>query len=63
MIIEVDCLDATCLKKLADKEILVIRVKQFVPNLLAEQLGEKILGHGFDRYLNAPSIGRIGMAF
>ncbi|OKP04827.1 hypothetical protein Xedl_00454 [Xenorhabdus eapokensis] len=36
MIIEVDCLDATCLKKLADKEILVIRVKQFVPNLLAE---------------------------
>ncbi|WP_338882832.1 2OG-Fe(II) oxygenase [Xenorhabdus sp. TH1] len=63
MIIEVDCLDAACLKKLAEKESLVIRVKQFVPNLLAEQLGEKILGHGFDRYLNAPSIGRIGMAF
>ncbi|KGM26329.1 hypothetical protein KS18_21155 [Photorhabdus luminescens] len=27
------------------------------------QLGKKILGHGFDKYLNAPSIGWIGMAF
>jgi hypothetical protein len=30
---------------------------------LALKIGEKILGHGFERYLNAPSIGRIGMAF
>ncbi|MDR0217680.1 MAG: hypothetical protein LBI71_02150 [Enterobacteriaceae bacterium] len=41
MIIEIDHLDATYMKKLADKDILAIRVKQFVPNLLAVQLGEK----------------------
>ncbi|MDX7992364.1 2OG-Fe(II) oxygenase [Xenorhabdus littoralis] len=62
-IIEVDRLDVTCIQKLAGQEILAIRVKNFVPNILAVQLGEKILGSGFDKYLNAPSIGRIGMAF
>ncbi|MBS9430458.1 hypothetical protein CE143_06175 [Photorhabdus luminescens] len=63
MIIETDRLDATYIEKLADQEVLAIRVKQFIPSVLAMKLGKKILGHGFDKYLNAPSIGRIGMAF
>ncbi|WP_340616736.1 2OG-Fe(II) oxygenase [Xenorhabdus entomophaga] len=63
MIIETNCLDATCIEKLANQKALAIRVKNFIPSDLAMQLGEKILGQGFEHYLNAPSVGRIGMAF
>ncbi len=50
-------------KKLANEEVLAIRVKGFLPEPLAVQLGDKILAPGFEGYINAPSIGRIGMAF
>ncbi|CBJ79761.1 conserved hypothetical protein [Xenorhabdus bovienii str. Jollieti] len=63
MIIETDRLNSACIEKLAKQEILAIRIKKFIPTSLAEKISEKILGKGFDKYLNAPSIGRIGMAF
>jgi hypothetical protein len=48
---------------LARGDILAIQIEGFVPRDMASKIGDNILGHGFDRYLNAPSIGRIGMAF
>ncbi|OBS09279.1 2OG-Fe(II) oxygenase [Acidihalobacter prosperus] len=38
-------------------------VRSFIPPDLAFRIGERILCGGFSRYINAPSIGRIGMAF
>ena len=63
MMLDVGCLDETCLQKLANEEVLAIRLKHFLPGPLALQIGNKILAPGFEGYINAPSIGRIGMAF
>lgn len=63
MMLDVERLDETCIKKLANEEVLAIRVKGFLPQPLAVQIGDKILAPGFEGYINAPSIGRIGMAF
>jgi hypothetical protein len=50
-------------KKLANGEVLAIRIKRWLPPALAIEIGVKILVPGFEGYINAPSIGRIGMAF
>ena len=63
MMLDVERLDETCIKKLANEEVLAIRVKGLLPRPLAIQIGDKILAPGFEDYINAPSIGRIGMAF
>jgi hypothetical protein len=63
MMLDVERLDEACIKKLANEEVLAIRVKGWIPRPLAIQIGEKILAPGFEGYINAPSIGRIGMAF
>jgi len=63
MMLDVERLDETCIKKLANEEVLAIRVKGFLPQAQAIQIGDKILAPGFEGYINAPSIGRIGMAF
>ncbi|KJZ37065.1 2OG-Fe(II) oxygenase [Pseudomonas fluorescens] len=63
MMLDVERLDETCIKKLANEEVLAIRVKGLLPKPLAIQIGDKILAPGFEGYINAPSIGRIGMAF
>ena len=63
MMLDVECLDETCIKKLASEEVLAIRIKGWLPPPLATRIGEKILAPGFEGYINAPSIGRIGMAF
>ena len=63
MMLDVERLDEACIKKLANEELLAIRVKGWIPRPLAIQIGEKILAPGFEGYINAPSIGRIGMAF
>lgn len=60
---EIEALDASCIEKLANGELLAVRWKQFIPEYLAEALKEGILTKGFDRYINASSIGRIGLAF
>nr|WP_249199470.1 hypothetical protein [Photobacterium sp. GJ3] len=41
----------------------MIRVKDFIDREHALSLGDRILTAGYDAYINAPSIGRIGMAF
>ena len=63
MMLDVERLDEACIKKLANEEVLAIRVKGWIARPLAIQIGEKILAPGFEGYINAPSIGRIGMAF
>ncbi|MBT2767673.1 2OG-Fe(II) oxygenase [Stenotrophomonas sp. ISL-67] len=63
MIAEIEALDASCIEKLASGELLAVRWKQFITEELAETLKEGILTKGFDKYLNASSIGRIGLAF
>ncbi|MES3676702.1 2OG-Fe(II) oxygenase [Halomonas elongata] len=63
MLFETDHLNAQCLEQLASGKLLAVRVRKFVPRDTAGHLGEKIIDHGFDKYTNAPSIGRIGMAF
>lgn len=63
MMLDVERLDETCIKKLAQEQVLALRIKNFLPHAQAIQLGDKILAPGFEGYINAPSIGRIGMAF
>ena len=63
MMLDVERLDETCIKKLANEEVLAIRLRGFLPEPLAIRIGDKILAPGFEGYINAPSIGRIGMAF
>ena len=63
MMLDVERLDETCIKKLANEEVLALRLKNFLGQPQAIELGDKILAPGFEGYINAPSIGRIGMAF
>jgi hypothetical protein len=63
VIAETKALDAACIEKLARRELLAVRIKGFIPEQLAQTLTENILAKGFDRYLNAKTIGRIGHAF
>lgn len=63
MLLEVEHLDQRCIQKLVDGEVLAVRLKGFLPDSLAIEIGNKILAPGFEGYINAPSIGRIGMAF
>ncbi|WP_295462493.1 2OG-Fe(II) oxygenase [uncultured Pseudomonas sp.] len=63
MLLELDALDTESLNRLADERLLAVRIRRFVPRPLADDLGKQILGNGFATYANAPSIGRIGMAF
>jgi len=51
------------LVKLAGSEVDAIQVKGFVLPELADRLARNILAQGYANYKNAPSIGRIGMAF
>jgi len=48
---------------LANGKLLAISVKKFISVEMAKLLSEKLLKDGYDHYINAPSIGRIGMAF
>lgn len=48
---------------LARRKVMAVHVKAFIPPALAEELSRKILRQGYQHYANAPSIGRIGMAF
>ena len=63
MLLELDALDTESLLRLTEERLLAVRVRRFVPRPLADDLGQQILGNGFATYTNAPSIGRIGMAF
>jgi 2OG-Fe(II) oxygenase superfamily len=63
MLLEANKLNASCIEKLARNEILAVLVKGFVEPGVAADLTEKILSRGYTHYTNAPSIGRIGMAF
>lgn len=63
MMLDVEHLDQWCIKKLIDGEVLAVRLKNFLSPSLAIEIGNKILAPGFEGYINAPSIGRIGMAF
>ena len=42
MMLDVERLDETCIKKLANEEVLAIRVKGFLPRSLAIEIGDKI---------------------
>ncbi len=63
MQLETEILDEQCLKQLGNGEVLAIRVKQYLPKDLSRRLADKIMTPGYAHYINAPSIGRIGMAF
>lgn len=51
------------LRELVEENVSALLVKRFIDNGIARKLTEKILGNGYHHYINAPSIGRIGMAF
>ncbi|PWC10294.1 hypothetical protein DDT56_22390 [Brenneria corticis] len=63
MLIETNKLSFDDIEKLVKGNVLAIRFKQFVNEEVGGKLAGKILRQGFDKYLNAPGIGRIGMAF
>lgn len=63
MLVELERLEYDAIKKLVREDILAVCVRNFVVEDVAVKLSKQIMGCGFQRYLNAPSIGRIGMAF
>lgn len=63
MLLETEHLDYGALEKLAREDVLAVCVRNFIEPEIAAKLANQIMGHGFQKYLNAPSIGRIGMAF
>ncbi len=63
MLLDVECIDESAISKLVNTEYLAIRIKRYIPESHALNIGDKILSPGFEQYINAPSIGRIGMAF
>jgi len=63
MLIEVERLGCDAIEKLVREDVLAVRIRNFVSEDVAGKLSEQIIAHGFQNYLNAPSIGRIGMAF
>ncbi|TXT39015.1 MAG: hypothetical protein FD135_2500 [Comamonadaceae bacterium] len=63
MLFQANRLSASCVEKLARKEAHAVLIKGFISPALAALLAEKILDQGYAHYSNAPSIGRIGMAF
>jgi len=63
MLLDVKDIEEKAINKLAKKECLAVRIKNYLPQEHAHNIGDKILSSGFEKYTNAPSIGRIGMAF
>lgn len=63
MVLERSTLDVESLNRLANRDFLAIQIKGYIPKQHARYIGDKILEPGYERYTNAPSIGRIGMAF
>nr|WP_249977851.1 2OG-Fe(II) oxygenase [Halomonas olivaria] len=63
MLIELDDLKQGAVERLAREEVLAVRVRHFIDKDIAARLSEQIMERGLQKYLNAPSIGRIGMAF
>lgn len=56
-------LEYGAIERLVLGDALAICVRNFIDKNIAAKLAAQIVGHGFQKYLNAPSIGRIGMAF
>jgi hypothetical protein len=63
MLLETKKLNQHALKQLASGEVLAIRIKEYLSSDLSRKLADKIMMSGYAHYINAPSIGRIGMAF
>lgn len=63
MLIEKEDIETRELERLVRQEVLALQIHHFIEPNIAEKLSEKILGGGYENYLNAPTIGRIGMAF
>lgn len=63
MLLITEQLDLHGLTLLAQGRILALQVRRFIQPTHAQALAGQILGGGYQHYLNAPSIGRIGMAF
>jgi len=63
MLVEIERLACHALNKFMREEALAIRVPNFIATNIVTKLSEQIIEYGFEKYLNAPSIGRIGMAF
>jgi hypothetical protein len=56
-------LDLDSLRALIERKALILRVPRFATPELCQALARKIQKVGYDDYLNAPSVGRIGMSF
>ena len=63
MLLKLKSLNLDALEKLVREDILAIHLPGFIAREVSERLSEQIIELGYQRYLNAPSIGRIGMAF
>lgn len=48
---------------IANGKLTALVVRSFIEEQLAREVGRKLLSGGYQHYINAPSIGRIGMAF
>ncbi|OCQ53256.1 hypothetical protein Ppb6_01657 [Photorhabdus australis subsp. thailandensis] len=63
MFIENNKICSLNIQDLMTEKIIALKLNKFISQEISEILSEKILGKGFKKYINAPDIGRIGMAF
>ncbi|MGK6306769.1 hypothetical protein [Variovorax sp. DT-64] len=51
------------LQALTRREALIVRIPGFISAGVCHLIARGLLRHGYDDYLNAPAVGRIGMSF
>lgn len=56
-------LNVDTLLKLIDQEVLVLRIPKFITEDACQNISKGLKSTGYSDYLNAPSVGRIGMSY
>lgn len=56
-------LSLASLQKLIDRQILVLRIPNFITDDACRKISSGLKSTGYSDYLNAPSVGRIGMSY
>jgi hypothetical protein len=63
VILNTNKLTGIAIDKLAKNQLIAIRVENFINEKHATLIAQRIIKKGYKKYSNAPSIGKIGMAF
>lgn len=63
IVVENEELSVAALRALTAREALIVRVRNFISVPLCRQIAARLQRHGYSDYINAPTVGRIGMSF